>query len=359
MKLAILDPIRGFAALTVLVYHCIEHFGWKSFPAGWPLVWFKYGWMGVDIFFVLSGLVIGLSTFSRINKGEVGWNLFRNFMRRRLARILPLYFLTLIAFILLVGGRPWDFDLAKDFAAHFILIHNIFGQYHGSINGTNWSVGVELQFYLLFILLSTWLYRTRAIVFVLLAIAVSWAWRFACFIALRNNGDAFQMFHATTQITGLLDEFAIGVLLARIIRTDWFRKLTSAQIWLKLFVLLLAIALFTYSMQIYQALSSYWNYFSMVVMFRSLLGLSFAGLIFSLITLFPRDRIHDSLIPFSYLGVISYGIYLWHLPVILLINSRLVNMQPLQATFLTLVSTLILSVATWHLFEKPILKKFA
>ncbi|HRL91443.1 MAG TPA: acyltransferase family protein, partial [Comamonas denitrificans] len=63
-----IDILRGFAAISVVVYHVIEHFQWNNFPATWPWLWFRVGWMGVDLFFVISGFVIGLSAFSEIDK---------------------------------------------------------------------------------------------------------------------------------------------------------------------------------------------------------------------------------------------------------------------------------------------------
>ncbi len=42
-----IDILRGFAAISVVVYHIIEHFNWSSFPTNWPWLWFRFGWMGV------------------------------------------------------------------------------------------------------------------------------------------------------------------------------------------------------------------------------------------------------------------------------------------------------------------------
>ncbi len=47
----LVDILRAFAALTVVVYHTIIICGWQDFPTTYPLAWFRYGWMGVDIFF--------------------------------------------------------------------------------------------------------------------------------------------------------------------------------------------------------------------------------------------------------------------------------------------------------------------
>lgn len=71
----LVDILRAFAALTVVVYHTIIICGWQDFPTTYPLAWFRYGWMGVDIFFVISGFVI---TWSALNMQEKsgGKNIF-------------------------------------------------------------------------------------------------------------------------------------------------------------------------------------------------------------------------------------------------------------------------------------------
>lgn len=62
----LIDVLRGFAAITVLVYHVIEHFHWTAFPTEGLLSWFRIGWMGVDLFFVISGFCNGIGSF-RVN----------------------------------------------------------------------------------------------------------------------------------------------------------------------------------------------------------------------------------------------------------------------------------------------------
>jgi len=56
------DVLRGIAALLVLGYHVVEIGKWASFPVTGPALLVRVGWIGVDMFFVISGFVIGLST---------------------------------------------------------------------------------------------------------------------------------------------------------------------------------------------------------------------------------------------------------------------------------------------------------
>lgn len=129
-----IDLLRGFAALSVVVYHVIEHMGWSTFPGTGALLWFRIGWMGVDLFFVISGFVIALSAFSLIDK--LGDKEFRMpFVRRRVSRILPLHYLTCLVFIVAIGiGTS---GLFMNLVSHLGFFHNMDWRWHGAINGVN------------------------------------------------------------------------------------------------------------------------------------------------------------------------------------------------------------------------------
>ena len=96
-----IDLLRAFAAISVLVYHVIELSSWKSFPINGLLSWFRIGWMGVDLFFVISGFVITLSAFSILEKNNL--KKYRIlFSKKRIARIVPLHYLTILVFLTFV-----------------------------------------------------------------------------------------------------------------------------------------------------------------------------------------------------------------------------------------------------------------
>ena len=59
-----INLLRAFAATAVVVYHVIEYANWSSFPADGPLLTFRIGWIGVDLFFVISGFVITRSALA-------------------------------------------------------------------------------------------------------------------------------------------------------------------------------------------------------------------------------------------------------------------------------------------------------
>jgi peptidoglycan/LPS O-acetylase OafA/YrhL len=153
-----LDGVRGLATIAVL----LAHFEFQDVYEGhW---WWKpahSGWMGVDLFFALSGfLITGILLH---NKGKN--NYFREFYRRRILRIFPLYYAVLLyaAFCILVidqmpqrlwsgyDGLGWYFGFIPNVAMA------LKGEWHWSTNWAGlshlWSLAVEEQFYVVWPLL--------------------------------------------------------------------------------------------------------------------------------------------------------------------------------------------------------------
>ncbi|MBB2167805.1 acyltransferase [Gluconacetobacter aggeris] len=102
MVFPFIDVLRGFAAISVVVYHVIMHFNWVGFPISGPLVWFRTGWMGVDLFFVISGFVISLSAFSTLDKTTDRRKFLAHFARHRILRIVPLHYATCVVFVVYI-----------------------------------------------------------------------------------------------------------------------------------------------------------------------------------------------------------------------------------------------------------------
>jgi peptidoglycan/LPS O-acetylase OafA/YrhL len=159
-----LDGLRATAVLLVICSHYVvfwrRELGWPV-PAAASLPIFHWGWVGVDLFFVLSGFLIGRQLWQE--RERTGTVRFTRFILRRGFRIWPLYFV-MMAFYLLVGPvRPneWDFAFLSNYG-------------NGAFN-RGWSLSTEEQFYIIvpILLLATpWVQRLARYGWVLLAAVV-------------------------------------------------------------------------------------------------------------------------------------------------------------------------------------------
>jgi peptidoglycan/LPS O-acetylase OafA/YrhL len=154
-----LDGLRGLAILMVVLFHYIEQQGAVASPAvSFIQRLVIMGWSGVDLFFVLSGFLIG-GILLESKKSPV---YFKTFYIRRFLRIIPIYYLWILFYLLLAslaGGflraHSNSGVLAKpDFKvyAYFLFLQNVlpisFAGLGGAWFGHLWSLAVEEQFYL-------------------------------------------------------------------------------------------------------------------------------------------------------------------------------------------------------------------
>ncbi len=352
----LIDVLRGFAAVSVVVYHVIEHFHWTDFPATGPLIWFRVGWMGVDLFFVISGFVIALSAFGLIDRlGPCRFH--RSFVTRRLRRIVPLHYLTCLVFLVMVTPALLvSWNIGKNVIAHMLFLHNLNPDWAGAINGPNWSVAVEMQFYLLILLLAPVLRSCSWWAIPLVALPVAWAWRYWALQTFPIEPDLgpYRLFWASTQLPGTLDQFAMGILLARFIRAGGpDRWLPSGPLLRALGLTAAATLMVTLMLVLFWPRATFWDYPSMVLFWRTFAAATFAVVLLATCALGFRWLVWLTT-PLRYLGTISYGIYLWHLPVLLSVQ-RIEGMGGEKALIYVALITCVFAAGSWHLFEKPLM----
>lgn len=345
--------------MSVLVYHVIETWNWQTFPRDGLLTWFRIGWLGVDLFFVISGFVIGLAAFSGIDRlGPTGFR--APFWRRRMARIVPLHYLTCLLFAALLLPTPLGDDFVLNVATHALFVHNLSPSYQGALNAPNWSLGIEMQFYLFVMFVAPRLHERSGVAWLIGMVAVAWAWRFAAFQLLSTlpAGRETDLWLATVQLPGTLDEFAAGMFLAIFLRSDCGRTLLALLAARPAWLVAVAAGAgmsFWLAYLIYSTGPSFWQSAVTVTSIRTPLAICAALLVLMACSLNSSRWLRWSA-PFRYLGVISYGIYLWHWMVVLLLHRADVA-SPVVGLILTCAITLALAVFSWHVLEKPIIAR--
>lgn len=129
-RLKYLDGLRGVAVFSVLIYHFSQLYSWGNFP-------FSLGSYGVQVFFIISGYVIFFSARSK--------NSILAFIKNRIIRIYPTYFICLtISIILLLYSGTSERSLLELFS-NYLFFHKLLGFKH--VDGVYWTLLIEVVFY--------------------------------------------------------------------------------------------------------------------------------------------------------------------------------------------------------------------
>jgi len=225
-----LDLLRALAIIVVVIYHAAL-FGFKL-----PGRVDRFGWIGVDLFFVLSGYLIGGQLLAPLARDQ-RMNLGRFFARRAL-RIMPAYFVVLAIYFLLPSWREYS-EMSQPLWKFLLSIQNI-ALHGGTAFSHAWSLAVEDQFYLALPFLLLFLYRRPRTAIIIPCLLVVGGIALRTFLAAQNpsvdGGVSFRGFQAWIYYPtwSRLDPLVFGVALAAIekFRPQWWRRLTNYAIWL-------------------------------------------------------------------------------------------------------------------------------
>ena len=329
-----IDGLRALAIVPVLIFH--------FFPEKFPL-----GYLGVDLFFVISGYLI---TSILIRELETKTFSFRNFYVRRARRILPATILVLIAaslFALILLSSTDLLRYADSLVATLSFTANIYFWRTGGYFGTNdelkpllnmWSLGVEEQFYLIFPLVLFGIFKViRKRHFQLLAIAGLALSSFvlnAYMLSIGASNPAF--FLLPTRIW----QFSAGAIVA-------FSKpeVPSRNRYTGILALLGIILI-----------SANYYFISTVIPSATLMTLGICLILWRKIESNTFVGRFLTFRPIVFLGLISFSLYLWHWPILALLRYVYIETPPISVLILGLISTLVLSYLSWKLIEVPFRK---
>ncbi|MEP6913509.1 MAG: acyltransferase, partial [bacterium] len=170
-RLQSIDALRGAAALGVVLYHAVFQTP-SAVPNNlfrWPVKLLQFGssfgYIGVFLFFVISGFCIHLQWAKSRANGQSPSIKFGSFWRRRIRRLYPPYLIAFALFLLMaalsVGINVTRF-FVYDVVMHLLMLHNFDPKVCYSINGVFWTLAIEEQLYLAY--------------FVLLFLRTRWGW---------------------------------------------------------------------------------------------------------------------------------------------------------------------------------------
>jgi peptidoglycan/LPS O-acetylase OafA/YrhL len=369
-----LDGLRAVACLWVFGVHLQQITGLHGHWGAFDLERFlANGNTGVALFFVLSGFLLSLPFWSLRPSDGSGPSL-AGYTIRRVVRILPVYYLCLTA--LVWHQRHWQSpDDRWDVLLHYLLVHNYRERSFYSISEPFWTIGVQAQFYLLLPLICLPTCRLivshRARLGMLLALAGTC---YALHWLVMEHGDAWA---AAAAMPGLvadhptvfshsvlahLPHFVLGIAAGCFFHT-LPRDPSSASPRLKLLseacVWLAALAIFaTLATGLDDRLSWQHGRYNFPYI-PALLGLT--------IVCVPFSRVAKALLqwgPVRWLGTVSFGVYVYHLPCLRLVASQLneagqaAHEAWMLVGVLGLAASALVASGSYLLLERPLLRRF-
>lgn len=366
MRLRSIDALRGAAALGVVLYHAVEQ-GDKVVPNGlakYPVRLFQlgssFGYIGVFLFFVISGFCIHLQWARARASNQEPHIRFGAFWKRRIRRLYPPYILALLIFLFMTAtsaGISVTRFFVYDIVLHLLMLHNLDPKTCYSINGVFWTLAIEEQLYLAY--------------FLLLFLRRRWGWGLTLAVCLLARVGWMVFSHVVWLKTG------IGVPVPEAAASHWFTWALGAigvEAWLGLIklpkwsrdlrlgtVLIVGASAVSYFLPSISK-ETIWHDFGWFVM-HPIWGIGFF-IVVNRAVLAENAWIRQAKLPslisvFTTLGVFSYSIYLTH-ELTIMESWRWIEPQSwqIQNVFLVIVPATIL--VAWIFFwfcERPFMSR--
>jgi peptidoglycan/LPS O-acetylase OafA/YrhL len=350
-----LDGLRALAFLAVLGRHTDN---------------FKFGWAGVQLFFVLSGFLI-TDILIRIKARLPRRDFFVKFYGRRFLRIFPLYYFYLLILVCIIIILPYlDFKpLQKELGENFGIqiryaVSYLYDFYRAGANSTPshffyhlWSLSVEEHFYIFWplVIFFTPVNHRRSLF--LACVALGPLLRICVKVLVQVQPSLFVDPALTIYVLPFshVDAFALGAYISQFEipypRLQWTALLIIVPILGILSQYLvtgkIVLGTFGYDIPLYNSYEETWGY--------SLLNYFFAVMIYCVVRTGLFIHVLENPI-LRYLGKISYGLYVYHTLVIWFLSNLNLPFQPgsTQMYFFALGCTTFVATLSFYLVEKPI-----
>lgn len=340
-----LDGLRAIAVIAIIIFHLNPK-------------WLPGGYLGVDTFFIISGYLI---TTLLIKEYEATGSIHLiKFWIKRMKRLLPpvLFMMFIVIQYIILFDRTLLFQIKKDMYAALLYLSNwwyIFDglDYFRSLEPRPlkhlWSLAIEEQFYLIFPIGLLWLFKSfrkksylLIIFFVISLISMALMW------LLYNPAESISRIYFGTDTR--LQTLLLGVMLAMI----WpaYKLKTNPPKQLLIIIDLLGLIGMLFLIRAFFVFTEH----STSVFQGGLYVIGLLTLLFIMASVHPSTMIAKilSLPALVWVGKYSYSLYLWHYPIIVLLQSHYVNGQiPWYVHTVSIILTIFMALLSYHLIEQP------
>lgn len=333
-----IDGLRALAVLPVILFHA----GFETFSGGF---------VGVDVFFVISGYLITTIILTELKQGKFS---IVNFYERRARRILPALFLVMLvcipfAWFWLLPGDMKDFS--QSLVAVSVFTSNIlFWRQNGYFDTATelkpllhtWSLALEEQYYVLFPLFlmlfwrlgKRWILAALGLVFIVSLVLAQWA-------AYAKPAAAFYLL--PTRGWELLIGAFVAFYLSKASRKDFGKAAGELGGWL-------GVALILYAVFFYSKATPFPGLYALVPTLGAVLIILFATQQTN-VGKFVGNK------AFVGVGLISYSAYLWHQPIFAFARLKGLTEDSHSLILLLSLLTLVLAYLSWKYVEAPFRKR--
>ncbi|WP_313490788.1 acyltransferase family protein [Sphingobacterium multivorum] len=326
------NDIQGLRALAVIMVF-IFHLSATALPGGF---------IGVDMFFVISGFLVSNIVYKKVNKGTFS---LLNFYEGRLKRIVPaylflLFFVALIASFLFINTDILGFRKTLFWTILFNSNNYLatLDNYFGASSTENpllhtWTLAVEMQFYFILPLVLMLIKNKKVLVSLLFILMISMTVYSTYGI---YHGRSAQMYFS---LISRMPEFLIGVIAAVLSLEDKKFFKDNSNMWGLLGALILVISAFIFDEN---------TQFPGAIAFIPCIGTLLILLSFGKINEFLSTR------PLVFIGEISYSLYLWHWPVMAFLRYHKNKYEfDSMEKIVVIILTITLSLISYYLIERP------
>ncbi len=340
-----IDGLRAIAVISVIIYHAqITIYGNQILPGGY---------IGVDIFFVISGYLI---TSIILKEYKLTGNFsFSNFYQRRARRILPALFFVMLASIPL-GWYFFSFTNFANFAESMLfsllfssnLYFHFTGIEYDSVPSIflpllhTWSLSIEEQYYIIFPITLLLIYKFfKKYIFHSFVLILVISLALAHFESLNNPSISFYFLHTR------LWELMFGSILAYF---EIEKNFKSKNLILNFFLTIIGLILIIYSMFFFNHDTLHPSIYTLVPV------IGVGTIILYSYTVDSVKKILSSKL-FVGIGLLSYSLYLWHYPIFAFSRTALYTQGNLFKQIIIAFVIFTLSLITFKYIEQPFRNK--